>query len=270
MGVSRRRYLDLPWGQLHYRFAEGPAGAPRVVLLHQSPLSSRNYDAALPELARWADSYALDTPGYGGSDPSPREWSVEEYADGFWAAIDTLCPGPVKLFGRATGAVFAVEMSLQRPDRVTGLVLHGVPVYTADEQRDRLAGFAPPYRLDAGGEHLVSIWQRITGEYPWAPPELVTHLVHDYLSCGPDFATAYRAIWRYDARRAMQQLATTPCLLSGERDRIGFMHERAREVLPDAPSRVLPDATDFVAETNPRLFAETVAALLGLTAKAGH
>jgi hypothetical protein len=44
----KRGYFDAPWGQVHYRWFG--AGAP-TVLLHQSPLSSAQFDAAIPYLA---------------------------------------------------------------------------------------------------------------------------------------------------------------------------------------------------------------------------
>ena len=73
-GASERGYLELPWGQVHYRRAGDPS-APPLVLLHQSPLSSATFEPALAALAaRGVYAVAVDTPGFGMSDAAPRQW----------------------------------------------------------------------------------------------------------------------------------------------------------------------------------------------------
>ena len=114
-----------------------------MLLLHQSPLSSRNYEALLPLLAGHARPYALDTPGYGASSAAPERWEVADYAAALWDCAGRLGAEKLILFGRATGAVFALEAAASRPERVQCLILHGLPVYTDAERADRMAGFAP-------------------------------------------------------------------------------------------------------------------------------
>ena len=263
VGTAKRGYLDLPWGQVHHRHA-GEVGQPTLLILHQSPLSSATYDAAIGALAaRGIRAVAVDTPGFGLSDHPPGEWSVEDYANAFWAVADRLSDGPeVNLFGRATGAVFAFAMACTRPAAVRRLVLHGLPVYSAAEKADRLKTFAPPWTFSADGSHLDWIWRRIQGEYPGLDPVLSTSFVADYLAAGTDFAAGYRAIWRYrlDATALPEDLPIL--LLGGSRDRISFMHERAVRLLPRAEAVWLEGATDFVAEENPKLFAKTLGEFL--------
>jgi len=267
----RRGYLDFPWGQIHYRTARADPALPLLLILHQSPLSARGYDRLLPLLAGSVRPYALDTPGYGSSDPGPAGWQVADYTAAFLACADRLGargPGaPFHLFGRATGALFAAVMAIHAPDRLRSLVLHGLPVYTDAERADRLANFAPPYALDAEGGHLGWIWRRIKGEYPWMDPDLATRATRDYLDAGPDFASSYRAIWRYNLRAAVPARWPVPTLLvAGSEDRIGFMHERARALLPAAETAALAGATDFVAYQEPERLA---AVLLGFLARHG-
>lgn len=259
MRVRQLRF-DMPWGGLAVRTVDARADLPVLLLLHQSPLSARNYDALLPHLAPWCRPYALDTPGYGQSDPPPGQWDVAAYADAVGRVADALGASRFLLFGRATGAVFALEAALRLGERVTRLALHGLPVYTAEERAQRLANFAPPYVPDDAGTHLAWIWARIKSEYPALEPALATRFVADYLAAGPDFATAYRAIFRHDlrARAAGAELPPT-LLIAGGRDRIGFMHERAAALFADAESRFLPDADDFVAERDPAGFASHLA-----------
>ena len=242
-------YFKLPWGDLHYRTAACAGDRPVLFLLHQSPLSSETFEPMLPLLASWCRPYALDTPGYGASSPAPPAWEVADYAAAVWACADALGAERVILFGRATGAVFALEAALLRPERTHRLILHGLPVYTAAERAERLAGFAPPIEPRADGSHLGQIWQRIAREYPWMEPGLATLLVRGYLAAGADFAAAYRAIWRHAL--APRPLPVPTLLLSGTRDRLYYMHERAVALLPQAEAEVFEGATDFIAWQEP-------------------
>jgi pimeloyl-ACP methyl ester carboxylesterase len=251
-----KAYMPMDWGQLHYRTVPADPALPLLIMLHQSPLSSRNYEAVLPLLAGHCRPVALDTPGYGGSSAVPEDWTVADYAQVVWDVADRLAAERVFVFGRATGAVFALEAALAQPQRVQGLVLHGMPVYTDAERTDRMRNFAPPFPTAADGTHLTGIWKRIHNEYPWIGPELATHFAHDFLSAGPDFARSYRAIWRYDLPQRLSGGADLPTLLlAGSADRIAFMHARAVALLPRAQAVWLEGATDFVAEQEPALFA---------------
>lgn len=252
-----KAYMPMDWGQLHYRTVSADPALPLLIMLHQSPLSSRNYEAVLPLLAGHCRPVALDTPGYGGSSAVPEDWTVADYAQVVWDVADQLGAERVFVFGRATGAVFALEAALAQPQRVQGLVLHGMPVYTDAERADRMQNFAPPFPAADDGAHLTGIWQRIHNEYPWIGPELATHFTHDFLSAGPDFARSYRAIWRYDLPQRVAGGPDLPTLLlAGSADRIAFMHARAVALLPRAQAVWLEGATDFVAEQSPALFAE--------------
>jgi haloalkane dehalogenase len=253
----RNFYVDAPWGQIHCRSVPADASLPLFVLLHQSPLSARNYDRLLPLLSKWCRPVAVDTPGYGASDPPRGEWQVSDYARVALRVADALNGENFHLFGRATGAVFAYEAAMLAPDRVRSLILHGVPVYSPEERADRLANFAPPYSIGANGEHLQWIWSRIRSEYPALDPEIVTRFVGDYLAAGGDFATAYRAIWRYDLpARAAAGLMVPLMLIGGGKDRIGFMHARAAKLFADAWAEWLVEGDDFEAERSPERFGE--------------
>jgi pimeloyl-ACP methyl ester carboxylesterase len=136
-------------------------------------------------------------------------------------------------------------------------------VYTDAEKSERIAGFAPAYVLDDDGGHLEWIWRRVQQEYPEISTDLATELVRDYLSAGPDFATGYRSVWRYEIQSDVDKLDVPTMLVAGGRDRIRYMHTRARCLIPFAEEAVLDDATDFVAEQEPERFALEIERFLG-------
>jgi pimeloyl-ACP methyl ester carboxylesterase len=68
--VSRRRYLDLAWGQLHLREALGDG--PLIILMHRVSSASSQFERLLEPLARLGyHVVSMDLPGYGQSDTPP-------------------------------------------------------------------------------------------------------------------------------------------------------------------------------------------------------
>src|SRR5690606_22193523 len=138
----RAGYVDSDWGQVHYRTA-GTSG-PWVALFHESPLSSRVYDQVLPILGERARVVAFDTPGYGASDPPPRDgMEIPEYAAVLARAASALGMSDVVFGGVHTGASLAIEAARVFDRGARGLVLSGVPLFTPEERADYLANWTP-------------------------------------------------------------------------------------------------------------------------------
>ncbi|MGD9988915.1 alpha/beta fold hydrolase [Pseudonocardia sp.] len=257
-GRARRGYVDLPWGQVHYRHG-GDADAPAVLILHQSPLSSATYEAVVePLVRRGLRVVAPDTPGFGMSDPTPAPWTIPEYAAAVWAFADEVGLGRVHLLGQHTGAVIAVEAAFGRPERVDGLVLQGLPLYDDAERDRKRTGYAPPYEPAADGSHVRVIRDRVTGLYPRLPVAETDRQVIEYLQTGPDYATAYRAV--FDHVVDTDRLDTFPVLLlHGGDDLVDRMTPQVTAALPHARLVTIPGGTDFVADEQPEAFADELA-----------
>jgi pimeloyl-ACP methyl ester carboxylesterase len=257
-GLSRRGYVALPWGQVHYRYG-GTANQQALLMLHQSPLSSATYDAALGPLAeRGVRTFAIDTPGFGMSDPPPHPWSISDYASAVWQVADALELTEVHLLGQHTGAVIASQAALLTPERVRGLILQGLPLYDEDERRRKRASYAPGYAPAPDGGHLRVIWERIHGLYPSLTPKQADRQVAEYLSVGPDYAPAYRAVFEHHLDTA--RISTVPTLLlHGSDDLVDRMTATVQAALPAAGLITIPAGTDFVADEKPEEFAEAVA-----------
>lgn len=247
-------YVDAGGLQVHFRMVGDTAGSERlVVLLHQTPLSSRHLAPLLPELATVGAAVAFDTPGYGASSAPLEEWTLERYAATFWEAVDALGAfREVQLFGRATGTVLAVEMARQRPEVVGRIALYGLPLYTDAERQERLASdFGAPYVPVLDGSHVQTLWHRIRGQYPQLSPTDVEIHLRDHLATGGDFGRGYRAIWRYDLRSNVAALSMPVLSIGGTADRVNPYFARAVEHLPEAEHVELAGADDFLAERDP-------------------
>jgi pimeloyl-ACP methyl ester carboxylesterase len=266
-GRAARGYVDLPWGQVHYRHA-GTPGHPALLVVHQSPLSSATYDLALTPLARRGlRVVAVDTPGFGMSDAPPQPWTIPQYAAALWQTADALGLDRVHLLGQHTGAVIAAEAALRDPHRVRRLILQGLPLYDDAERARKKATYAPGYTPDRDGSHLRVIWDRVWGLYPRLSPDEADRQVAEYLMTGPDYATAYRAV--FDHRLDTAALAAVPTvLLHGADDLVDRMTPVVRAALPHAPLVTVPGGTDFVSDEQPEAFADAVAAQCDLDAPA--
>src|SRR5690349_14734176 len=80
----RHGYVDMPYGQLHYSTIVPPGGGdknkPDLILFHQSPNSSVEYNELVQALGKDRVVIALDTPGHGGSDGPKEIPRIEDYA----------------------------------------------------------------------------------------------------------------------------------------------------------------------------------------------
>lgn len=256
-GQSERSYVRLPWGQVHIRQA-GDRGAPTLFMLHQSPLSSATFEPVLRPLAdRGLHAVAIDTPGFGMSDPTDRPWSVKRYAEAAWQVAEALGLGEVTVLGQHTGAVFACEAATQRPDRVKGLILQGLPLYSAEERAQKKTSYAPPYVPDLDGSHLRFIWDRIQRLYPELSAEECNRQVIEYLSTGPNYATAYSAVFEHEVD--VESLRRIPiALVHGDRDLVDRFTDVVTGALPWAQLDIVP-GTDFAPEEHPQEFSDAVA-----------
>lgn len=250
----RLGYVDAGGLQIHYRVAGDPAKSDRlVVLLHQTPLSSRHLAPLLPELAVDGAAVAFDTPGYGFSPAPGEDWSLRRYAETLWEAVDRLGAfQQVLLFGRATGTVLAVEMARQRSEVVERIAVYGLPLYTDQERQERLASdFGAPYVPVLDGSHVQRLWDRIRGQYPQLEPADVEIHLRDHLATEGDFGRGYRAMWRYDLRSNVAALPMPLLSIGGTADRVNPYFARTVEHLPEAEHVELEGADDFLAERDP-------------------
>jgi pimeloyl-ACP methyl ester carboxylesterase len=162
--VIRRGYLDGPSGQIHYRHCteravNGDSGEP-LILLHQSPLSSTQFEAVMPALAAAGfDVLALDMPGFGMSDVAAEGATLEDFAEIIPAGLRAMGWSSAHLVGHHTGAVLGAVFAASHPTAVKKLVLNGFPLLGKTE-RDHFATFYfGPKDPKPDGSHLLIAWE---------------------------------------------------------------------------------------------------------------
>jgi pimeloyl-ACP methyl ester carboxylesterase len=102
------------------------SGHPLVVI-HGTGTPGELWRADLLELDRICRVITYDRRGYGESSPSTRDWAV--HRDDAATLIDRLGAAPAVILGYSTGAIPAVDLALERPDLVSGLVLMEPALY---------------------------------------------------------------------------------------------------------------------------------------------
>lgn len=242
-----RHFISVNGREVHYRTAGH--GSP-FVLFHVSPQSSA---FVLPELIELADHYtlvALDSPGYGESDPLPQTAPVmADYADAMAETFTALGLQQVPVYGSHTGANIAVELARRSPDRVSALVLDGLSLSTPAVAHDRQSHYAPRFTPTADGAHLAWAWQHTRDQllfWPWYQPHKANRLhgpmksadyLHDVVlskMAAADYWLGYRAAFDHDSRDALKQLTVPTYFVTTVADE----HTAIERSVPGLPSTI--------------------------------
>ena len=258
--TGTRRYVDLPYGQLHVQLA-GPDDGEPVVLLHQTPRSVDEYRDVVPALARVGlRVVAVDTPGYGASSPVP-EPSIEAWSSAIADGLARLAVADAVVVGHHTGGVVAVELAARAPGLVRGLVLSSTPL--VDEAfRNRPDHGVDDVEPAADGSHLGALWQGRASFYPSGRPDLLERFVRDALGSGMHLASIGHAlVRRYRMEDRIYSLPQPILLVGAPEDPFGYPnHLRMREALAAASAVEIAGGMVPLPDQFPERFAEVVTA----------
>lgn len=267
MQAPIRGYLDVELGQIHYR-ACGPdvaRGGTPLILLHQSPLSSTQFEAVLPGLAaRGFRALALDMPGFGMSDAAPEPPTLAHFTAIIPAALEHLGTERAAIVGHHTGAVVAAVFAAAEPTRVTRLVLNGIPLLTQAE-RDHFASFyfGPP-ALQADGSHLLVAWNnRLRSTPGWTDLALMHRYTVEALHRGATNWKAFPLVIGTDLESVLRCLAVPTLLLTNTGEDLYEATRRAHALRPEFFAYAeLPGGTHDVIDELPQQWIEAVAGFL--------
>lgn len=229
----RGGYVDSDWGQVHYRTA-GTSG-PWVGLFHESPLSSRVWDAVLAQLGEDARVVAFDTPGYGSSDPPPEEGhELPEYAAVLARAAAELGMRDVVFGGVHTGASLAIEAAHVFDRGTRAVVLSGVPLFTDEERADMIAGWTPQPPYDDVGSQFAWAVERYRRIWPQVSVEALHLAVTELMRVLERYDWGYQAAFRHDPHKPLASLALPVLLLDAEHDMLADKDPLAADLAHDA------------------------------------
>ena len=223
---TARGYASTRHGQIHYRTAgEGPP----LLLLHATPHSSRVYKKLVPFLSPHHRVIAVDTLGFGYSDPLPPDVSMEKLAESCADLMADLALPPAAVFGRHSGNKVGAALAAGWPDRVSYFICCGMThsIVVEREKRDSAIKAIVNKALSkeqpaADGSHLLRNWARTFDgvSHLWWGPGLVDAFplsdqdlqdtqgeVIDRILSRPSYDAIYRANFAFDLSAALARLA---------------------------------------------------------------
>ena len=218
-----RQIVQVGRRQVHLRHA---GSGPRLLLIHGSPASSEYF---IPLVGQLSGSYCCispDTPGFGESAALPAAGiSIAALAMATAELIETLQCAPCLVLGSHSGAAIALELATLRPDLVSGLVIDGLPMFTADELDGYYQSFFEQLQVDERGGHFARTWTRIRDMFIWFPwtshdPARLNGMdlppaptAHKWVSMlyqsAPNYVSIYRAAVSYGERAAVAAATQT-------------------------------------------------------------
>jgi pimeloyl-ACP methyl ester carboxylesterase len=230
-----RAFAPLGEGQIHYAEC-GPANAPAVLLLHQTPRSWREFEYVLPIVGQRYRAIAMDTLGFGDSARGDGPVSIERWAGVAVELLDHLGLARAHVVGHHTGGVIAVELATSHPERVGALVLSSTP-FTNAAFRAARAERRPIDEVEPAldGSHLTALWGKRQGFYPPDRPDLLAAFVRDALVVLDDVEGGHTAVATYRMEDVVGEVTAPTRIVRATDDPFAFPHgEELREQLVGA------------------------------------
>ncbi len=222
------------WGEreVHYRHA---GSGPLLLMLHQSPQSSREL---VPLLEQWGGHFTLvapDTPGYGLSDPlGVEEAELGDFAAATLEFMDAIGADRFGIYGFHTGGMVGMAMAAAFPQRITALACNGVAVPDPAELDAIRATYLPEFVPRWDGGHLAWLWARTREQtifFPWhnhtlagrmdfamPSPEHQQNSVLEFLRAGQHYRVAYRAAFEFHAETVATRLQVPTLITAADWD----------------------------------------------------
>jgi pimeloyl-ACP methyl ester carboxylesterase len=245
--VIRKGFVDLPHGQVHFRFA---GKGPPLLLLHDSPRSSVMHEALIETLSDEFTAIAIDSPGYGQSDPLPAEPRPEipDYAGALAATQAALGIDRCAIYGFHTSSKILLQFALDHPQRVGLAIIDGLNLPPGGPGDDFIKRYMKPLPLEADGSHLAAGWSRareFMRFFPWFDTSPRARQIKDFpsddylhgyaldlLSAGPNYSQAYSAAMRYLATPLVARLQAPTVFMCRSNDPLFVFLDSLPQPLP--------------------------------------
>ena len=223
-----RHILTLENGRrVHYRrYGRGPA----LLMVHQSPRSSAEYEGLMREWGAHFTCIAPDTPGFGQSDALPGEPEIAEFADALANFVRALGLKRVSAYGFHSGGIILVTALKRHGDLFDCLAIGGYAIWTPAEMTLFGEAYLPPFEPQPYGEHLAWLWNRMLEQswvFPWfdtreearlpgahADPAKVHQAVMEMLDADSAYQAGYGAVLRASRDIPRPDARTAPVLIT--------------------------------------------------------
>ena len=227
MKISRH-YLTVEGRRVHYRRC---GNGPALLMVHQSPRSSAEYEPLMREWSAHFTCIAPDTPGFGQSEPLAKaDPDIGDYADAVVEFARALGLERTAAYGFHSGGIILVTALKRHPDFFTGLAVGGYAIWSREEMALFGELYLPSFVPSAYGEHLTWLWNRILEQswfFPWFDkrgqarlsvahddPARVHAVVMEMLDAGDAYRLGYGAVLRAPRDIPPPDAVTPPVLIT--------------------------------------------------------
>ena len=215
-----RMYVDSRFGQMHMRTARPEKRTTKnpLICFHLSPYSSVVYETFVREMGKDRLCIAIDSPGFGHSDPTPEPPLIPDYSAAMSDVVDALGIERADLIGFHTGSKVALELGRQRPDVVNKAILISIAYWTPDEIKNREVIIKAP-EIKEDGSHLKKAWD---GSMRWSmtgrTPMMLAKLFYAHTINPAITHWGHQAAYQYDVEAAMDEIKQPILVLNPEDD----------------------------------------------------
>jgi len=239
---------------------------PPVLLIHGVGARLDAWDGVVAALGARFTTIRFDLRGHGESSKPPGPYSAELFADDARRLLDHLRIGRCGVAGHSLGAIVALRLALDAPDRVERLALLSAVAGRTEEERQRVLERLAMVEHGIPGEHFRrSLPRWFSDEFRRANPELLEQYAARNMENDPRaYAAAYRVLATTDLGEEAARVRVPTLIVTGEGD-IGSNPRMARllhawirasqlEILPGLRHSILIEAPTIVARLLARFF----------------
>jgi pimeloyl-ACP methyl ester carboxylesterase len=235
----------------YFEYRVSLSGYPPLLLIHGAGGQHTNWPPQVRRLGS-ARAFAPDLPDHGRTE-GPGCESVEAYAAHLLALMNALEIGSFVPVGHSMGGVIALQLALDAPDRVAGLVLvnsgASLPVsaellaLVRDDFEVAVEHIVERAYSPAAGDELKRLGRRMLAQ---TPPDV---LLNDYLACDS-----------FDASAWLGEVGVPALVVGAAEDRMAPPEWSASlvERLPHAELHIVPNAGHMLPVEHPEKLARLI------------
>ncbi len=252
--------------RIAWRLWDGPAGLPRVALLHSLALDGGMWDGVAAALAGRARLLALDCRGHGASSRAPGPYDTARFADDLAEVMAALGWADAVVAGCSMGGCVAQHFAARHPARTRGLVAIDTTAWYGPDAPKAWRGRAETAERE--GMKALSAFQAerwFSTAFNAARPEVLARWLDVFaandVAC---YAASCDMLGRADLRPLLPGIAAPTIVLVGEADTATppAMARTIAEGIPGARLEVIPAAKHLSPIEQPAPVAAAIATLL--------
>lgn len=241
-------------GDIHYRRSKGITNSKTpLLLIHGAGGSYLYWPAELRRLAG-EDVLAIDLPAHGDSPGVGRE-SIAAYSDDVLKFLDQLNINRPVVCGHSMGAAIAIQLCLDHPDRLQGLILIGSGARY--DVNPKMIQYCKNEKTYPQALHFITKFS-----FSAAADQRLVQLAAERLASTPA-ATIYRdfiACDAFDVRDRLSEIDKRTLLICGEEDKMMPLScsQQLAEGLPKSRLEIVSGAGHMVMLEQPKTVAHLV------------